>query len=557
MYQIDFQHPIHIHFIGIGGISMSGLAEILLERGFCISGSDARASSLTEALAAKGASVFYGHRAENLTEDIGLIVYTSAVRPGNPELDAGTRLGIPTLTRAQLLGQIMKKYEIPIAVSGTHGKTTTTSMLSNCFIDAQKDPSIEVGAILNSIGGNYRVGNSEYFILESCEYKGNFLKFFPNTAIILNIDNDHLDYYKTFDNVVKAFNDFAQIVEPDGLVVVNGDDKNCFEIKDIVRSKFISYGIENENCNFLAENIKLDFYKNTNITRTVFHKQGIKKNENDTKIIAEQTWKLNVILKNNTMQLITDLPEIVINKQEIDFLIKGDIYSIVKKFIEPLYEQDLLQDYSFIKLTGQTSSIDLFREAMKEYMPGKMIQTSGGKKTAQHYKLSCVEGAIQYENAKKIGLIAPILTDEVPITPYQLTTFTYNDTEVIMMSSFEKITKTYGFVSKNIDTEKIDLILKNQDGVVLHTYQLTILPEELQQTTYEQTSEEYADKILQDDIDNILDDEMKLFTFSYGDKWGFCALPIARKDGQLLMGEKRYFPFESDEWEGSFFDGTK
>ncbi len=307
----------------------------------------------------------------------------------------------------------------------------------------------------------------------------------------------------------------------------------------------------------LAENIKLDFYKNTNITRTVFHKQGIKKNENDTKIIAEQTWKLNVILKNNTMQLITDLPEIVINKQEIDFLIKGDIYGIVKKFIEPLYEQDLLQDYSFIKLTGQTSSIDLFREAMKEYMPGKMIQTSGGKKTAQHYKLSCVEGAIQYENAKKIGLIAPILTDEVPITPYQLTTFTYNDTEVIMMSSFEKITKTYGFVSKNIDTEKIDLILKNQDGVVLHTYQLTILPEELQQTTYEQTSEEYADKILQDDIDNILDDEMKLFTFSYGDKWGFCALPIARKDGQLLMGEKRYFPFESDEWEGSFFDGTK
>ena len=266
---------------------------------------------------------------------------------------------------------------------------------------------------------------------------------------------------------------------------------------------------------------------------------------------------INYILKNNKLQLITDLPEIIVNKQEIDFLIKGDIYAIIKKLIEPFYEQDLLQEYSFIKLTGQTSHINLFREAMKEYMAGKMIESSTNKKTAQYYKLSCVEGAIQYENAKKIGLIAPILTEEVPITPYQLTAFTYNGTEVVLMSSFEKITKTYGFVSKNIETEKIDLLLKNQENTVLHTYQLIILSEELKETTYEETSTEYADKILQDDIDNILDGEMKLFTFSYGDKWGFYTLPIGRKNGQLLMGEKRYFPFESDEWEGSFFDGTK
>ena len=160
MYQIDFQHPIHIHFIGIGGISMSGLAEILLERGFRISGSDARASSLTKALAAKGASVFYGHRAENLTEDIGLIVYTSAVRPGNPELDAGTRLGIPTLTRAQLLGQIMKAYETPVAVAGTHGKTTTTSMAAEILLEGNTDPTLSIGGILKTIGGNFRLGQS-------------------------------------------------------------------------------------------------------------------------------------------------------------------------------------------------------------------------------------------------------------------------------------------------------------------------------------------------------------------------------------------------------------
>ena len=307
----------------------------------------------------------------------------------------------------------------------------------------------------------------------------------------------------------------------------------------------------------LAESIKLAFYENTGITRTVFHQQGIKKNWKDTKIIAEQTWKLNVVLKNNILQLITDLPEIVINKEEIDLLLKGDIYSIVKKFVEPLYEQNLLQDYSFIKLTGQTTRIDLFREAMKEYIPGKMIQTARSQKTAQHYKLSCVEGAIAYENAKKIGLIAPVLTDEVPITPYQLTAFTYNGTEVVMMSGFEKITKTYGFVSKNIETETVDFLLKNQEDVLMHTYKLTINHQQFQQTTYEQTSAEYAQKILQDDIDNILDNEMKIFTFSYGDKWGFYALPIARKQGQLFIGEKKYFPFESDEWESSFFDGTK
>lgn len=305
----------------------------------------------------------------------------------------------------------------------------------------------------------------------------------------------------------------------------------------------------------LAENIKLDFYGEKGITRTVFHEQGMKKNYHDTKIIAEQTWKLNV--KKQDLQLTTDLPEIVVDKQEIDLLIKGDIYYIVKKFIEPLYYEDLLQDYSFIKLTGQTSRIDLFREAMKEYMAGKMIETAKGKKTAQHYKLSCVEGAIQYENAKKIGFIAPTLTDEVPITPYQLTALTYNDTEVVMMSSFEKISKTYGFVSKNIETETIDLLLKNQENVVLHIYKLMVNYQQFRQTTYEQTSAEYADKILQDDIDNITENEMKLFTFSYGDKWGFYTLPIARKYGQLMIGEKKYFPFESDEWESSFFDGTK
>lgn len=253
----DLKQYKHIHLIGIGGISMSAIAETLHNWNYTVTGSDLAQSELTDKLNMHGIKTVIGHDLEN-AKNSDLIIYSAAISDSDPEIIIAKENNIPLIDRGKFVGYLTKLYKETICVSGTHGKTTTTSMLSICFINAQKDPSIEVGAMLDSIGGNYRVGNSDYFILESCEYKANFLKFFPKTEIILNIDNDHLDYYKTFDNVVKAFNDFAQIVEPDGLVVVNGDDKNCFEIKDIVRSKFISYGIENENCNFLAENIKFD-----------------------------------------------------------------------------------------------------------------------------------------------------------------------------------------------------------------------------------------------------------------------------------------------------------
>ncbi len=242
MYQIDFQHPIHIHFIGIGGISMSGLAEILLERGFCISGSDARASSLTEALAAKGASVFYGHRAENLTEDIGLIVYTSAVRPGNPELDAGTRLGIPTLTRAQLLGQIMKAYETPVAVAGTHGKTTTTSMAAEILLEGNTDPTLSIGGILKTIGGNFRLGQSGLFVTEACEYTNSFLSFFPKIGIILNVEEDHLDFFKDIEDIRSSFRRFAQLLPKDGALIINGEIPEVSAITQGLPCQVITYG---------------------------------------------------------------------------------------------------------------------------------------------------------------------------------------------------------------------------------------------------------------------------------------------------------------------------
>ena len=178
MYQINFNKPEHIHFIGIGGISMSGLAEILLGAGFTVSGSDSKPSDLTAHLEKMGAKVFYGQCAENISSDYHCVVYTAAIHPDNPEYARCVERNLPMLSRAELLGQIMKNYQTAIAVSGTHGKTTTTSMISSILLAAQADPTISVGGILEAIGGNIRVGKSETFITEACEYTNSFLSFF-------------------------------------------------------------------------------------------------------------------------------------------------------------------------------------------------------------------------------------------------------------------------------------------------------------------------------------------------------------------------------------------
>lgn len=185
MYQIDFKKPIAIHFIGIGGISMSGLAEILLSEGFRVSGSDMKKSSLTELLEKEGAVIHYGQRRENITDDIDLVVYTAAIHKDNPEYAAMEELGLPSLTRAQLLGQMMRNYKTPVAVSGTHGKTTTTSMITEILLEAKADPTISVGGILKAIHGNIRVGKSDLFVTEACEYTNSFLSFYPVSGLYL------------------------------------------------------------------------------------------------------------------------------------------------------------------------------------------------------------------------------------------------------------------------------------------------------------------------------------------------------------------------------------
>ncbi len=257
MYQIDFHKPEAIHFIGIGGISMSGLAEILIDEGFTVTGSDIHESELTHHLKTKGARIEYGQRAENIRPGIDVVVYTAAVHPDNPEFAEAKAKQIPILSRAELLGQMMKNYKNAIAVSGTHGKTTTTSMITEVLLSADTDPTISVGGILNSIGGNIRVGGSEVFVTEACEYTNSFLSFYPTVEVILNIEADHLDFFKDIQDIRHSFRQFAEKLPKEGLLVINNDIESREDITKGLLCKVITFG-KKPGSGYQAEAIRFD-----------------------------------------------------------------------------------------------------------------------------------------------------------------------------------------------------------------------------------------------------------------------------------------------------------
>ena len=259
MYEIDFSKAgsLHIHFIGIGGISMSGLAELLLSEGFTVTGSDSKQSPLTEKLTSLGAKIGYPQCAANVTDDIDAAVATAAIHPDNPELVELKRRNIPVITRAELLGQVMKKYDMPVAIAGTHGKTTTTSMISEILLAGGTDPTLSIGGMLPSIGGNFRVGGSEYFVTEACEYTNSFLSFFPKIAVILNVDADHLDFFKDIDDIRNSFHRFASILPADGTLVVNGDMPGFDIVTHDLPCRIVTFG-KTDSCDYRADNIQFD-----------------------------------------------------------------------------------------------------------------------------------------------------------------------------------------------------------------------------------------------------------------------------------------------------------
>lgn len=272
MYQIDLKKPCKVYFIGIGGISMSGFAELLHDNGFDVYGSDMKESKITDHLSSLGIHIIYEQKAENITDDIDFVVYTAAIHPDNPEYAASRSLGLPMMERAEMVGQVMKNYPNAIAVSGTHGKTTTTSMLTHIFLAAKKDPTISVGGILDAIHGNIRIGHSDNFITEACEYTNSFLKFHPTAGIILNVDADHLDFFKDIDDIRASFHKFARLLPENGLLVINSDiDKKDEILSDLV-CKVITFGL-NPSSDYSADDIAFDDHGHGSFTLVRYGKK--------------------------------------------------------------------------------------------------------------------------------------------------------------------------------------------------------------------------------------------------------------------------------------------
>ena len=258
----------HIHFIGIGGISMSGLAMIALQNGYKVTGSDRSRSHITDKLSDMGAKIYEGHDEKNI-DGADLCVHTAAVKMDNPEMAAAARKNIRLIDRAEFLGAIMKNYNHAVGVSGTHGKTTTTSMLAHALINADLDPTISVGGELDIIGGNIRTGGSEYFVTEAWVYKNSFLKFYPTIALITNIEEDHLDFFTGgITQIRESFRQFAELTRNKGSVVVLGSDENIRIALEGSDLDITTYGMTDEydyypkNIVYRAGYPSFDVYKN-------------------------------------------------------------------------------------------------------------------------------------------------------------------------------------------------------------------------------------------------------------------------------------------------------
>lgn len=251
MNNFNLQDKKHIHFIGIGGSGMFPLAQILHSEGYYLTGSDNNPSDTLELVKQMGIPVFMGQRKENI-KDADLIVHTAAIMPDNEELIAAYESGVSVIERSLLLGEITARYDNTICVSGTHGKTTTTAMLTQILMETNLDPTAVIGGKLPSIGGNGRVGKGNIMVCEACEFVDTFLKLDPNTTVILNIDEDHMDYFKTMDNLIASFHKFCELTS--GTIIANGDDPEVLRAIEGVSNPTVLFGFEHKN-DYSCDNI--------------------------------------------------------------------------------------------------------------------------------------------------------------------------------------------------------------------------------------------------------------------------------------------------------------
>jgi len=297
----------------------------------------------------------------------------------------------------------------------------------------------------------------------------------------------------------------------------------------------------------LANEIKQRFFENGGLMQL---------NLAEEKFHAFTGFKLSVI-DGKSLEYTYKIPNVKITLPEMRGLIKGDIYYIIKKFLEDLYDRDELQDFSIIKMTGQSCRIDLFRDSIKEFIPGRQIEFRQKETHMLDLKLSCLNGVLKYLHAKKTGIIRAVIENRTPITPYSIFAYTHKNEKEILLTSSEVMTQSSGFISKHRNIKDMVFYLEDVDGAVQTTYLYLNDEDDYGETTYEAIREKYGLYLRQDDIDTIEVDEVKFFVYGTANSWGFNVLPVTRMSEGLEMGKARYFPFENEQWELNFFDGEK
>ncbi len=306
----------------------------------------------------------------------------------------------------------------------------------------------------------------------------------------------------------------------------------------------------------LAEEIKKTFYGQKDILRVAV--SSIPITESATACVLADRFKLSVCFEGR-LQVLKDIPSVYLSISQLNRLLQGDIYRIVKRFIETPYENEQLQNYSILRLTGQSCRIDLFREALKEFIPGRMIESSGrNRPEAEEHalKLMCLDGAVKYMKDRRFGYADVTIVSEQPAFPYIVTAITHTGEEKILIKSLDR-EQTWGYISRNMTDLTLQLFLKDLNGQQRYKYNCSFNRKEFRPAEAEEIVEIYQGQIIQDDVDSIVEKELRSFVLADEERWGFLVVPVLRKEERLMLGPDQFFLFETEDWLTNFFDGTK
>lgn len=434
----------------------------------------------------------------------------------------------------------------------------TTDLSSCSFRIADRRVSYQI-----NIATAYENGNTDF--------GGNNLTYRVMQLLKLTLARDlsENDMLPDPEELIRRFDvDVFRDVDRDGVDAVYSElDAAYQKAEEILPTRFKEYehssradyyAVKN-NFYFLfetAEQIKKAFYSRTNVLRLAVSSQPIQ--ETVTECLLVDRWKLS-FRQGGRLHVLKDIPTVYLNSHELNLLLRADIYGIVRQFIEGPYESGELDDYSILRLTGQSCRIDIFREALKEFIPGRIIESSrrgGDQEQEFELKLICLNGAIKYLKDQKFGYANVTIDHEQAAFPYVVTAFTHTNEEKTLIHSLDR-KKIRGFISRNMTDLTLKLYLKDLEGRQRYVYNFSCDPAKFRNQQPEDIVAQYENQILQDDLDDIVDQELKFFVLADEDRWGFTVVPVLRRNGQLQMGEDQFFHFETEGWVTNFFDGTK